>query len=129
VYVLCHSDLHAANILISKTGDLYIVDWDNPIFAPVERDLMFIGGAQYGARRTSQEEVALFYHGYGPTRVNPKALAYYRYERIVQDIAEYCKQLLLTTEGGKDREQSLIYIKANFLPNNTIDIAYKSDET
>lgn len=45
-FVLCHSDVHAANILIEAGGALYIVDWDDPVFAPKERDLMFIGGAQ-----------------------------------------------------------------------------------
>jgi spectinomycin phosphotransferase len=33
-FVLCHSDVHAANILIDAHDALYIVDWDNPILAP-----------------------------------------------------------------------------------------------
>jgi hypothetical protein len=32
-------------------------------------------------------------------------------------------------EGGKDREQSFQYLTSNFLPNGTIEIAYKSDKT
>ena len=43
--VLCHSDTHAWNLLIDRRGKVYIVDSDNPILAPKERDLMFIGGA------------------------------------------------------------------------------------
>lgn len=42
--VLCHADIHAGNGLIDKTGTLYLVDWDTLIFAPKERDLMFVGG-------------------------------------------------------------------------------------
>ena len=42
-FVLCHSDLHAGNVLL-RGEELYIVDWDNPLFAPKERDLMFFGG-------------------------------------------------------------------------------------
>jgi spectinomycin phosphotransferase len=83
-FVLCHSDLHAGNILIDANGALYIVDWDNPILALKERDLMFIGGGQFGARRTPREEETLFYQGYGQTQTDPIALAYYRYERIVR---------------------------------------------
>jgi len=127
--ILCHSDIHAGNILIDANDAFYIVDWDNPILAPKERDLMFIGGGQGFAGHTAQEEETLFYEGYGQAQIDPIALAYYRYERIIQDIAVYCKQIFLTNEGGEDREQSLRYLTSNFLPNSTIEIAYKSDKT
>ena len=128
-FVLCHSDVHAGNILIDADDAFYIVDWDNPILAPKERDLMFIGGGQGFTGHTPQEEETLFYRGYGQTQIDPVALAYYRYERIVQDIAVYCEQIFLTNEGGEDREQSFQYLASNFLPNSTIEIAYKSDKT
>ena len=128
-FVLCHADAHAGNILIDAQGALYIVDWDNPILAPKERDLMFIGGAQGFRGVTPAEEETLFYQGYGPAQIDPLALAYYRYERIIQDIAAFCEQLLLTGEGGEDREQSYGYLASNFLPGNTIEIAYSSDKT
>jgi spectinomycin phosphotransferase len=126
-FVLCHSDIHAGNILMDTNGALYIVDWDDPILASKERDLMYAGGGLMGGGRTPQEEETLFYQGYGPTPVDASALAYYRYERIIQDIAIYCEQLLLSDAGGDDREQSLRYLQSNFLPGGVIEIAYKSD--
>jgi spectinomycin phosphotransferase len=126
---VCHSDVHAGNILIDGKDMLYIVDWDNPILAPKERDLMFVGGAQGFTGHTPQEEEILFYRGYGQTQVDQFALAYYRYERIIEDIAVYSEQLLSTDDGGEDRKESLGYLKSNFLPGNTIEIAYKSDKT
>jgi spectinomycin phosphotransferase len=130
-FIVCHSDVHAGNLLIDANDKLYIVDWDNPILAPKERDLMFIGGGQFGDGHTPQEEETLFYQGYGQTEcdaiADPIALAYYRYERIIQDIAVFCEQLFLTHEGGEDRVQSLRYLMSNFLPNHTIEIAYRSD--
>jgi spectinomycin phosphotransferase len=128
-FVVCHSDIHAGNILIDGSGRFYIVDWDNPILGGLERDLMFVGGGQGFVGHTLQEEETLFYQGYGQTQIDPAALAYYRYERIVQDIALFCEQILSTTEGGEDREQALRYLMSNFLPGSTIDVAYTSDRT
>jgi len=127
--VLCHSDVHGSNVLIGADDALYIVDWDDPILAPKERDLMYVGGAQGFVGHTAQEEEALFYHGYGRALVDPFALAYYRYERIAEDIAIYCQQLLLSDSGGQDREQSLVYLKSNWDPGGTIETAYRSDKT
>lgn len=123
--VLCHADIHAANILIDANDGLYIVDWDTPILAPKERDLMFVG-AGLGVGDTLRQQT-LIYQGYGPTEIDPMALAYYRYERIIEDIAAFCEQLLLTDEGGADREQALEYFVASFLPNQVVERAYRSD--
>jgi spectinomycin phosphotransferase len=123
---LCHSDIHAGNLLIDANDAIFIVDWDDPILAPKERDLMFIGGAQGFRGCSAQEEESRFYRGYGPTEIDPCALAYYRYERIIQDIAVYCEQLLQSTEGGSDREQSLHYLMSNFLPDGTIEMAHQA---
>ncbi len=127
-HVLCHADIHGGNVLIGTGGALHIVDWDTLIFAPKERDLMFVGGGVGGAWNTAREE-ALFYRGYGQTVINPLALAYYRYERIVQDIAAYGAQLLLTDEGGADRAPALRYCLDQFLPDNVVAIAYRTDQS
>lgn len=125
-FVLCHSDIHAGNVLIANDGTMYIVDWDQPIMAPKERDLMFIGGGA-GNVWNNQEEEEWFYQGYGKTEINKDILAYYRYQRIVEDIAIYSKQLFLTTEDDKEREvmyQNFIDI---FKPNGVVDIAFRTD--
>jgi spectinomycin phosphotransferase len=127
-FVLCHSDLHAGNVLITTGGALYLVDWDTLILAPKERDLMYAGGGQFGEARTPHEEERLFYWGYGPMAIDQRALAYYRYERIVEDIAVECEQIFLTSGSGKDREQALRYFISNFQPNGVVEIAYRADK-
>ncbi|MBN2046367.1 MAG: aminoglycoside phosphotransferase family protein [Anaerolineaceae bacterium] len=59
-FVLCHSDIHAFNLMIAEDGALYLVDWDEPILAPKERDLMFIAGAQGFRGCTPEEETERF---------------------------------------------------------------------
>jgi spectinomycin phosphotransferase len=130
--VLCHTDIHGANILIRTdeqtpvpTSNLYIVDWDNPLLAPKERDLMFIGGGIDNIWK-SQQDIAVFYEGYGKAEIDLNALTYYRYERIIEDLAAYGEQLLLTDEGGSDREEAYERFTGNFEPGETIEIAEKT---
>ncbi len=128
-FVLCHSDIHGWNLLIDKNDALYLVDWDTLIYAPKERDLMFIGCGLGNSGYTPQEEGDLFYRGYGRIKVNRSAIAYYRYERIIEDIAAFCDQIFSSDGSGEDRKQSLEYLKSNFLQGNTIERAYLSDRT
>lgn len=124
-FVLCHSDIHAGNVLLEGADALYIVDWDNPIMAPKERDLMFIGGGVANVWNKSHEEM-LFYKGYGQTEVNSTILAYYRYERIVVDIAEFGQALLLKTSGGTDRPEMYKQFVGMFAPRGVVDIAFET---
>jgi spectinomycin phosphotransferase len=120
--VICHTDIHGANMLITGNNELYIVDWDAPLLAPKERDLMFIGGGIDNIWKSKRDET-LFYEGYGKTGVDFALLAYYRYERVIEDLVAYGEQLLLTDEGGADREEAYRRFTGNFEPGQTIDIA------
>lgn len=126
-FVLCHSDIHGGNVLIDENGSIFIVDWDDPIIAPKERDLMFIGGGVANVWNKPYEE-EIFYKGYEKTEINKTILAYYRHERIVEDIAEYGQALLLTEDGGEeDRLEMYKHFKDMFEPNGVVDIALKTD--
>ena len=126
-FVLCHSDIHGGNVLIDRNDFIYIVDWDDPIMAPKERDLMFVGGGIANVWNKPHEE-EFFYQGYGSTEINMSVLAYYRYERIVEDIAEFGQQLLFTSAGGQNRVESYKHFIAQFEPQGVVDIAFKTDE-
>ncbi len=124
--VPCHGDLHAGNVLGDGVGSLMIVDWDDPVLASKERDLMFVG-AGIGGVWNREEESTAFYRGYGPVTVDAEALAYYRCERIVEDVAVYCDQLLLDGgDHGADREQMLRKFVSAFGPNDVVEIAERT---
>ena len=127
-FVLCHSDIHPGNLLIAEDGTLFIVDWDYPMLAPKERDLMFIGGGQGFKPYVADHERQLFFPSYGDVEVDPTLLTYYRYERGLTEVTVECERVLSTSLTGRERSQSLEIVHLYFLPGCTLEIAYASDE-
>lgn len=123
-YVLCHSDIHGGNLLLGKDKAFYIVDWDEVMMAPKERDLMFIGAGICKVWNQKYEE-DLFYKGYGETFVDRKILAYYRFERIVVDIVEYAQELIFKEQMSGDKELMYRQVEAMFDPGNVVECAFK----
>lgn len=127
-FILSHGDLHGWNLLIDHSGVLYIVDWDGLLFAPKERDLMFIGGGHGDSGYTPQEEESMFYPGYGETNINQIAIAYYRYERILLDIVDDYFLIFMSDEGEEVQIAAFEDLRNKFLPASYIEIAYQSDK-
>jgi spectinomycin phosphotransferase len=126
-FVFCHADIHGGNVLIDQRGHLYIIDWDYPIMAPKERDLMFIGGG-VANRWNRPHEKEYFYQGYGTTDIDRTILTYYRYERIVEDIALYCQELMFAVGKDGDKPKKYQQFIDMFIPNGVVDIAFKTDK-
>jgi spectinomycin phosphotransferase len=128
-FVLCHSDIHPGNLFIDGQGTLFIVDWDYPMLAPKERDLMFIGGGEGYKPYIAAQEERLFYQGYGQAQIDPVALAYYRCERAITDITVETERILLETLGEQDRANAFKTLQLYFLPDCTVEMALASKWT
>ena len=124
---LCHTDLHAGNLLMGNDGGLHLIDWDGLSLAPRERDLMFIGGAVGG--RWGRENPLDFAAGYGSDLGDPRWIAWYRHWRILQDLIEF-QQVLLGSDGEERspqlRRQLLHYLGEQFAPGNVFDAAERA---
>jgi spectinomycin phosphotransferase len=103
-FVLCHADIHTANILITEGQDRFIVDWDETLFAPKERDLMFV----LDGDRVETREEQQFLEGYGNVEINQLAFAYYRYEWCVQEIGDYGERVLLMNDASESTKQASV---------------------
>lgn len=116
--VLCHADLHTGNLLIDGDGRLFVVDWDQPVYALKERDLMMVmKGIGMGGRTISDEEQALFFTGYGITEVDFMALTYYRCAWVTQDIGSFAEQLFLLPDLSVEaKQQAVHYFNVTFSP-------------
>jgi spectinomycin phosphotransferase len=92
--VLCHADIHPGNLLADAGGGLHVVDWDAPIVAPRERDLLFVFSGEYGEDPINPHREALFRRGYGEFPVDDTLMTYYRQERRLDDIALFLANIL-----------------------------------
>lgn len=126
-FVLCHTDMHGGNLHVKPDGALYFVDWDSPLLAPREKDLMFIGGGQGFTAASEDQAEALFYRGYGDTPVDLGALAYFRFDRILYDICVECERMFSGLLNAQDQAQSLLYLKWEWSPDFMVERAYHAD--
>jgi spectinomycin phosphotransferase len=126
MYVLCHGDIHGNNVLVDGEGTLFVVDWDTAVLAPKERDLMFIGGG-VGGCWNAEHETELFYQGYGAVDIDAATLAYYRYDRVLEDIAVTVDQIFSTDFSEADRTWWASMGERQFDPGQVIDMARRAD--
>ena len=118
-FVLCHADIHTANILITQEQNMFIVDWDDTLLAPKERDLMFVLG--------EKREEQLFFKGYGRMEINPLALAYYGYEWCVQEIGDFGERVFLMKDAGESTKKDSVegFIKL-FSHGDVVEAAFNT---
>lgn len=128
--VLCHTDLHGWNVLLGAGDALFIVDWDTPLLAPKERDLMFTCGEIAGIWYRAADEVS-FWQGYGQAEIDEHALSYYRFERVVEDIAVSCALVFSTKEKDlaktHDREQAVRIVINSVLPDHVVERVHRTN--
>ncbi len=118
--VLCHTDFHTSNILVSQAGKIFVVDWDAPKLAPKERDLMFILG--------NEDAEQPFFEGYGQAPIDTETVAYYRHEWVGQEFLDYSERIYgLHEMGDAVKQDALVAFERLFAPGDVVEAAYRSD--
>src|SRR5205807_10182737 len=115
-YVICHADLHAANLLRDPAGNVFVIDWDEVMLAPKERDFIFVREPQAPA----------FWQGYGQTEIDWVALTYYLWERVVQDLIECTQDVCFRDDLGEETRADIAQMFHKILAEEggTVDAAY-----
>jgi spectinomycin phosphotransferase len=114
--VLCHTDIHTGNVLVDAAGKLSIVDWDAPLRAPRERDLMYVLGGPWSDQPVTGHQERLFWRGYGAHEVDRAALAYYLCERVIDDVEQFARRILADDVDEPTRQTDLHWLRATLTP-------------
>ena len=111
-YVICHADLHARNLIRNRAGQVFVIDWDEVMLAPKERDFIFVREAEADA----------FWEGYGQPQVDWIALTYYRWERVVQDVIACANDMFFKDDVGEETRADIAGLFHEILLGNTSTI-------
>jgi len=125
-FVPCHGDIHTHNLLVQPGGRLRVIDWDEALLAPRERDLMFVMGSPIGLA-PGERELARFEQGYGRLDVDPVRLAFYHLDWASQDITGYAEQAMLDDISAESRAYAFRIFRGAFDPDGEAEVAERFD--
>ncbi|GIF22153.1 spectinomycin phosphotransferase [Actinoplanes tereljensis] len=111
-WVITHGEPHPGNVLHGPTGPL-LIDWDTTRIAPPERDLWLLTKNPLEAGPSSEATDLVRYTEITGRRPSAEALAFYRLNWILADIAVYTADLRRPHGPGGDAEDALTYLEAN----------------
>lgn len=121
-HVICHADLHPANLLRNTTGRVFVIDWDEVMQAPKERDFIFVRTSPLDS--PTLPGTPAFFQGYGPAEIDWTALAYYRYERVIQDIVVCSQDVFFRDDWGEEaRAEAAQLFQQILAPDGMVDAA------
>lgn len=127
--MLCHADIHTANVLIDAGGQVWIVDWDETVLAPKERDLMFAVGGGISVEMVGPRDEEFFLQGYGATTIDPLALTYYRYAWAVSDLGASGAEVNFRSDlGPVTRRSAVDLFMGLFSPGNIVSLAFAATD-
>jgi spectinomycin phosphotransferase len=122
--VLCHGDAHLANVLVDDDGKLWLLDWDEVVIAPRERDLMFVVDGVLADTPVTAEQQSWFFQGYGHHEIDGALLAYYRCDWALQDLTDFAERVLDPGRWPDDRrEEALRFFRSLLWPTGIVELA------
>lgn len=127
--VLCHGDPHLGNVLL-REGLPWLIDWDDAVLAPPERDLLFVLGGVLAFAPVREHEQAWFFEAYtavgGPAHPDPERLAYYRCRRALEDLAGPAAEVLDPKTPEPERAEALALLRGILSPTGLAAAALDS---
>ena len=88
--VFCHADLHGGNLMLDRSENLYLIDWEGAILAPPEQDLFFFAGSE----DFWQNFLPAYEAEFGTAWLDSQVFGFYYYRRNLEDLADWVNRIL-----------------------------------
>ncbi len=98
-FVNCHGDPTPSNIMLTPTGEVYLIDWDDPVSAPKEKDLVFLHHRSPGVMKGYSSIT-------GSSDLNSHLIRYYEHLWNIHEIGGYGTLIL---DSGSESEKQRQY--------------------
>lgn len=106
-YVLCHGEPSPGNIMITSGNQVFLIDWDEPIMAPKEKDLLFFNN--------HLQPILKGYAKYSSdTVINKEIKEFYSHLWNVAEITDWGSRLFLSQTSEEELKHSLEQLKNFF---------------
>ncbi|MGY0007678.1 phosphotransferase enzyme family protein [Micromonospora sp. I033] len=121
--VLCHGDPHLGNLLLGPDGQVWLIDWDDAVLAPRERDLMMVLGGGPAFAPGGRVDEAAFRAGYGPVTPDPVRLAYHLGVRALDDMWSWSAEAADPDRPEAQRVRALRIAAGLLSPSGLVSLA------
>ncbi len=120
-FVACHADPHLGNLILTAEDAPVLIDFDDAVLAPRERDLMFVlGGGVLADTAATPQQQNWFGEGYGPHPVDTDLITYYRGLRTLEDASELAWIVLDPQSTAEERRTALDHASGVFSPTGLL---------
>lgn len=102
-FVICHGEPHIWNTMLNKEGEIFLIDWDDSLLAPKEKDLNMI--------KDDPKKLEGYKSATGDIDINPKIIKYYNLEWNISEIDAWSDQILNTNFNEKQSQHDLEFLE------------------
>lgn len=103
-FVLCHGEPSPGNIMVGNNGNVYLIDWDEPIIAPKEKDLLFFG-------QTLEPTLKGYTQHSGDATINKDVERFYSLLWNINEIADWGDRIFFAKSSEEELKHSLDQLK------------------
>ena len=98
-FVVCHGEPHNWNTMVDKEGEVFLIDWDDCLFAPKEKDLNMIKGDPL--------KLEGYRSAVGEFEINEEVIHYYNMEWNISEIEAWSSKILYENIDGDQNQHDL----------------------